>query len=892
MHLTRLLWLCFLINLFLFNRLGAQNATYPAGFAAVRLATGLDPVGMALAPDGRLFVVEKFGRILIIENGQLRPEPFLELEVDIFSERGLLGIAFDPGFEQNQYLYLYYTVKDSLHNRVIRLKADGNFAAPGSEEVLLDLDPVSGPYHNAGAMVFGPDGKLYIATGDGTNFENSQSMNTLLGKILRINPDGSIPEDNPFYNENSGKYRAIWTLGHRNPFAMTVQPGTGRIFTTDVGSDKFEEVNEIIKGKNYGWPLVEGFLNGQTPPDDYQDPLHAYNHGVGCAAVGVATYDPVNMLFPQEYAGKLFFVEHCQGKIWSMDISTGQIKDFASGLNTPLNLLTAPDGSMYLIDRAGTGSDYATTSGSVWQLFYTGSDAPFISIQPQPVLVPEAEDVPFSVTATGAEPFSFQWQKNGVDIPGATDQEFIFENPSLPDSGSLFRCIVTNALGADTSQAALLSVTSSNRPVPNLLNPADGHRYRAGETLVLKAEAFDEEDGQLPPTAFQWRVDFHHDDHLHPAFGPVSQSQEEYFQIPQVTETSDNVWYNVVLTVTDQSGLSTTLTREVLPLKSNVVLQSDPPGFPVYIDSHRKLTPDTVSSVVGVFHQITAPKSHIANDTLFLFKKWASGATEPTQLLAPPDEGLTLTAVYEAALPVADGTGLLGKYYDRTGPNFTFDEPFLMERIDPTIDFEWKYNSPDIELFGHDHWLVRWEGAIMPFFDETLNFHVYSDDGIRIWVNGQQLIDVWYVTPNREYDASLYLKGGVKYPIKVEYFESGGLAACHLRWSSERLERQIIPASQLFPEFVPDTVIFDKLKTDVRPNPVSDLLKTRIESPEGGEFDFQVFNIMGQLMHSRKIQLLPGLTKLEIPMSEYPSGEYFLKISTRNSAEIFKINKL
>ena len=291
-----------------------SQGNFPPGFAAVRVATDLDPVGMALAPDGRLFVAEKFGRVTIIENGQIRLEPFLEVEVDFLNERGLLGIVFDPDFEENQYVYIYYTVKEAKHNRVSRFTADGNFAVPNSEVVLFDLDPLAGPFHNAGALVFGNDGKLYIAAGDGTNQHTAQDLNTVLGKILRINKDGSIPEDNPFYNQTTGKNRAIWTRGHRNPFAMCVQPGTGRIFTTDVGSEFFEEVNEIIKGKNYGWPLVEGYLNGQTPPEDYLDPVHAYDHGQGCAAVGVTAYNPEEEMFPFGICRQSIFHRALQGK--------------------------------------------------------------------------------------------------------------------------------------------------------------------------------------------------------------------------------------------------------------------------------------------------------------------------------------------------------------------------------------------------------------------------------------------------------------------------------------------------------------------------------------------------------------------------------------------------
>jgi glucose/arabinose dehydrogenase len=216
---------------------------------------------MALAPDGRLFVTEKIGRIRIIENGQMLTDPFLILEVDNINERGLSGIAFDPDFANNSYLYLYYTVKGENHNRVSRFTANGNYAVPGSETIIINIDQLSGTIHNGGAMVFGLDSKLYISVGDGGDGQMAQNMNSLRGKILRINSDGTIPDDNPFYNVASGINRAIYAMGVRNSFSMTVQPGTGRIYATDVGVSTWEEVNDILPGKNYGWPIIEGPIN-------------------------------------------------------------------------------------------------------------------------------------------------------------------------------------------------------------------------------------------------------------------------------------------------------------------------------------------------------------------------------------------------------------------------------------------------------------------------------------------------------------------------------------------------------------------------------------------------------------------------------------------------------
>lgn len=882
-----------LLALGLLTNLAAQNATFPPGFAAVQVATGLDPVALALAPDGRVFIAEKFGRVMVVENGQLRPEPFLELNVDIYTERGMSGIALDPGFEDNHFVYIYYTVKDSSHNRVSRFLADGNFAAPGSETILLDLDPLNGPYHNAGALAFGNDGKLYIACGDGFNQDEAPKLTSTLGKILRINPDGSIPPDNPFYEETTGKHRAIWAKGFRNPFAMTADAATGRIFATDVGSDQFEEVNEIEKGKNYGWPDVEGPLGGGSPPANYKDPLYAYDHGFGCAAVGVAAYNPPVPMFPSEYVGKVFFTEHCYSRIYTLDPATGTIQLFADNLRTPLNLLTAPDGTLYFLDRKGTQIDYSTGTGSLWRVFYTGSDAPFISIQPQPVLVPVGEAVTFKVAASGAEPFSYQWQQNGADVPAATGQEFIFQNPMLADSGSLFRCIVANALGTDTSQSALLRVTSSQRPVPVLVSPTEGATFRGGEWLHLFGEATDNEDGTMQAGAFRWRVDFHHNEHSHPAFGPISQTVEDFYQIPAVNEVSDNVWYRVHLTVTDQGGLSASIARDVLPVKTDIFLQTEPPGFPIVIDGHRLTSPDTVRSVVGVFHQIEAPKSHPANDSLYLFEKWGDGETGTVRYLAPGDDALHLTAIYRAVLPLGTGTGLLGFYYDQ-GPNGrVFEEPYVFSRLDSMINFDWRYGSPDTAGLGFDDFLIRWEGAVQPFFDETLIFHVYMHtDGARLWVDDQLLIDRWSVSSTVEKSASIDLSGGKQYPIRLEYFENDGQAVCQLLWSSAKIARDFVPASQLYSSYHPDTMNIDHLEITVQPNPVKEKLAVQIAAPAAGIFDFEIFNTAGQLLLKKQVAILPGTTTVEMNVSDYPIGPYFLKISSDGVSEIVKVLKI
>ena len=214
-------------------------AVLPPGFTDTEWVSGINrPYQMEFAPDGRLFVSQQGGKLRVIKNGVLLEAPFLTVTVDVTGDRGLIGIAFDPAFTVNHFVYVYYTTPTPVpHSRVSRFTAAGDVAVAGSEKVLIELaDLGSATIHNGGSIHFGADGKLYIATGDNFQFIPAQSMTSLLGKLLRINSDGTIPDDNPFVTTATGEFRAIWALGLRNPYTFGVQPGTGRIFINDVGN--------------------------------------------------------------------------------------------------------------------------------------------------------------------------------------------------------------------------------------------------------------------------------------------------------------------------------------------------------------------------------------------------------------------------------------------------------------------------------------------------------------------------------------------------------------------------------------------------------------------------------------------------------------------------------
>ena len=336
-------------------------------FNNVPVASGIpNPTAMAFAPDGRLFVCQQTGQLRVITSaGALLPDPFVTLTVNSAGERGLLGVAFDPNFASNQWVYVYYTATTpTIHNRVSRFTAAGDVAVAGSEVPILDLDNLSAATnHNGGAIHFGPDNKLYIAVGENANPANSQSVGNLLGKILRINSDGTIPSDNPttfpgIAGSPTGKNGAIWSVGLRNPYTFDFQPGSGRMLINDVGQNAWEEINDGIARSNYGWSICEGAC---SPPNaNFRDPLFQYGHGIGettgCAITGGAFYNPARITYPNEYVGKYFYAEFCSGWIRLFDPATGTSLPFASGLSSPVDLKVGPDGNLYYLVRGGGGA--------------------------------------------------------------------------------------------------------------------------------------------------------------------------------------------------------------------------------------------------------------------------------------------------------------------------------------------------------------------------------------------------------------------------------------------------------------------------------------------------------------------------------------------------------
>jgi glucose/arabinose dehydrogenase len=320
----------------------------PSPVTVETVATGLAvPWALAFAPDGRLFFTERGGQVRVIEESGLAPEPVAVLPVASVGESGLMGLALDPSFDQNGFLYVMYTHAGlgGLRNRVSRLRVTGNRA--GGEQVILGDIP-GAAIHDGGRLRFGPDGKLYVTTGDASDPEQAQSRESLAGKILRLNGDGSIPYDNPFPGS------LVYSLGHRNPQGLDWRPGSGQLFATEHGPTGNDEVNRIEAGANYGWPSIQG----REQASGMTSPLATFSPAVAPSGASFYNSDLIS-----EWKGSFFFAtlrgRHLHRMVFTGDGSGVALSErlFEGRFGRLRDVVAGPDGVLYVAtnNRDGRG---------------------------------------------------------------------------------------------------------------------------------------------------------------------------------------------------------------------------------------------------------------------------------------------------------------------------------------------------------------------------------------------------------------------------------------------------------------------------------------------------------------------------------------------------------
>ncbi|MGQ0795391.1 MAG: PQQ-dependent sugar dehydrogenase, partial [Nitrosopumilaceae archaeon] len=607
------------------------------------------PTAMEFSPDGRLFVAQKSGALRVIKDGVLLSTPFLTVPVNSSGERGLLGIAFDPNFATNGYVYVYYTTSSTpIHNRISRFTADPanpDIALAGSELQILNLENLStATNHNGGAIHFGNDGKLYVAVGENANPSNSQSLSTRLGKMLRINSDGTIPTDNPFYN-TVGARQEIWALGLRNPFtfAFDPSPSSNLMYINDVGQDAWEEINSGTSGANYGWPTCEGVCSNPS----FVNPIYAYPHDGGGRAISGAAFYQSNQ-FPPEYLGSFFFGDYVAGFIKRL-APNGQVFDFLSPINSPVDIKIGPDGSLYYLSIG---------SGTVHRVQYvnTGNSNPVAVATANPTAGPAPLAVSFSGSGSSdPDPgtvLTYSWNF-GDGTPTATG---VTASHTYNNAGPYVATLTVND-GNGGTDSDTVNITIGNPPEGTIDTPIIDTKYNAGDTISFSGSATDMQDGTLPASAFHWVVLFHHNTHTHPflEFDAVTSGS---FVIPTVGETSADVWYRIYLTVTDSTGLTSLVTRDVTPNKSMITLASNVSGLSINLDGQPHATPYSFEGVVGITRTLQAPAMQSLGGQSYQFQSWSDGGVA-THTISTPSVATTYTANYVVVTPPPTTTSTL-----------------------------------------------------------------------------------------------------------------------------------------------------------------------------------------------------------------------------------------
>ena len=596
-HKASLIWLVVIVMLTGIST-SAQTFT-DSGFAVETVATlpVFTPVGITFASDGRMFITQKGGVIRIVKNGTLLTAPFIDISarVNRNGDRGLMGFALDPNFSSNGFAYLLYVFEEAGNPndgapktaRLTRVKVDPanpDVALANSEVVLVgtigtvpcsegaDCIPSDSTSHTVGTVKFGPDGKLYMGMGDGGFFTfidarslRAQNLNFYNGKILRLNPDGTAPSDNPFYDGTNSVKSKVYNYGLRNPFRFTIHPTTGEVMMADVGQSTWEEINRG-RGQNFGWPCFEG----NAPEPDFQSqfpqtcsvlptsavtfPLYAYPTLGGSAVIGGPFYTATQ--FPADYRGNFFFGDYVKDFIRRMVFDANNnvigVQDFATHVGAPVDLQLGPDGSLYYV---------SITTGEIRRIFFNSNLPVAVASYSRP---------------SAAQPSTIAFSSNGSSDPGGSALTYLWEFGDGTNSTAVapvhtytvsgaatftVKLTVTNAQGL--KGASTLSVIVGSRPpVATITSPNDGTRANIGDTITFTGTASDP-DETLPTSAMNWTVLLHHTTHVHPGItftGPTGS-----FPIENHSATGETFFYEVVLTVTDSSGLTDTKRVNVIP---------------------------------------------------------------------------------------------------------------------------------------------------------------------------------------------------------------------------------------------------------------------------------------------------------------------------------------
>ncbi|NDJ54624.1 MAG: hypothetical protein GYB68_16275, partial [Chloroflexi bacterium] len=509
------------------------------------------------------------------------------------------------------------------------------------------------------------------------NENRPQELDSAFGKVIRINPDGSLPTDNPFYTDNGSDdfEDAIWALGLRHPYNIAFSTTHDAMYINDVGQNQFEEANKGVAGANFGWDssLTDG------PRSGYIDPQFYYVHNSGCGAItGGIFYEPGTLDFPAEYQGKYFYADYCFDwiRVYDPASTPGQVNahdtatHFATGINRILRLEVGPDGRMFALTRfrdSGAGGTVVDARARIFLIDYEANPtAPTIELDPADTKVPVGFDATFECSASGNPAPSFTWElsedggTNWNQILGVTINQLTVENTTLGMDGDQYRCIATNGEGSVTSAVATLTVSDNQPPEPQITWSIDsGESTYTGADMISFGGTVTDDTSSLDATDFVWTVDQVHSfqEAPKPIFnaGDLDGQIGGSFEVSQLFAIGEaNQYIAVTLSVSD-GEFTGQQTVQIFPQTSTVTLNTDPAGLQVLFDNKPDTGGSTFEGVVGFPYQINVTSPQVSGDTTYTFNEWSNGANQ-LFTLTMPETPLAVTASF-TGVPTGGGGG-------------------------------------------------------------------------------------------------------------------------------------------------------------------------------------------------------------------------------------------
>jgi PKD repeat protein len=442
---------------------------------------------------------------------------------------------------------------------------------------------------------------------------------------------------------------------------------------------------------------------------------------------------------------------------------------------------------------AGGGQALYYTSyaggGEVRRIAYTTNNRP-----PKAELSasPTAGPAPLNVTLDGSassdpdgDDVTYQWTFGD----GSGESTTASTTTHQYDYGSYTASLRLRDRHGALSDPATVAIDAGNTPpVPTIDTPLPAETFAVGQEISLRGHADDTQDGALPASGLRWEVLRHHDSHTHPEVTPTTGAQVDFpAPSPEDLTATTTSHLELRLTATDSSGRSATVSQELHPRLVDVAFTTQPSGLRLGVNERSLTGPSTVTSWQGFALSVSAATQTDSAGRRWAFNRWSDSGQASHQIITG-GSAATYTATFTEI-----GNGLRGSYYD--AQDFS---ALATTRTDATVNFDWKHGAPAAGM-GADTFSVRWTGSVKTRYSERYTFTVASDEGARLWVDGQQIIDDFSPHTLRSRSGSITLTAGRRYPVRLDYYDRSGVAAAKLQWSSSRQARQVVPRSQLFP---------------------------------------------------------------------------------------------